>query len=38
MAKYLKALGFTTIELLPVQETANDNNPDDRLAVIIGVT
>ena len=30
MAKYLKALGFTTIELLPVQETANDNNPDDR--------
>ncbi len=30
MAKYLKALGFTTIELLPVQETANDNNTDDR--------
>jgi len=27
MAKYLKALGYTTIELLPVQETANDNNP-----------
>jgi glycogen operon protein len=30
MAKYLKALGFTTIELLPVHETGNDNNPDDR--------
>jgi len=30
MAKYLKALGFTTIELLPVQETANDNNPGDK--------
>jgi glycogen operon protein len=29
MAKYLKALGFTTIELLPVHESANDNNPDD---------
>jgi glycogen operon protein len=29
MAKYLQALGFTTIELLPVQETANDTNPDD---------
>ena len=27
MAKYLKALGYTTIELLPIQETANDNNP-----------
>ncbi|MEG3438288.1 isoamylase [Pannus brasiliensis CCIBt3594] len=30
MAKYLKALGFTTIELLPVHETGNDNNPDDK--------
>lgn len=30
MAKYLKALGFTTIELLPVHETANDANPDDQ--------
>ena len=30
MAKYLKALGFTTVELLPVQETANDNNTEDR--------
>lgn len=30
MAKYLKALGFTTIELLPVQETANDTNSDER--------
>ena len=29
MAKYLKALGFTTIELLPVHETANDTNPED---------
>ena len=29
MAKYLKALGYTTIELLPVHETANDINPDD---------
>jgi isoamylase len=28
-AKYLKSLGFTTIELLPVHETANDINPDD---------
>lgn len=27
MAKYLKDLGYTTIELLPIQETANDNNP-----------
>lgn len=26
MAKYLKALGYTTIELLPVHETANDSN------------
>lgn len=26
MAKYLKALGYTTIELLPVHETANDAN------------
>lgn len=30
MAKYLKALGFTTIELLPVHETANDSNRDDQ--------
>ncbi len=30
MAKYLKALGFTTIELLPVHETANETNPNDR--------
>ncbi|HOS33956.1 MAG TPA: chitobiase/beta-hexosaminidase C-terminal domain-containing protein, partial [Spirochaetota bacterium] len=29
MAKYLKALGYTTIELLPVHETANDINPAD---------
>jgi glycogen operon protein len=28
-AKYLKALGYTTIELLPVHETDNDHNPDD---------
>ncbi len=28
MAPYLKALGFNTIELLPVHETANDINPD----------
>lgn len=28
MAEYLKALGFTTIELLPVQETDNDINPE----------
>jgi glycogen operon protein len=30
MAKYLKALGFTTIELLPVHETANDTNSEDQ--------
>jgi glycogen operon protein len=30
MAKYLKALGFTTIELLPVHETANETNPNDQ--------
>jgi glycogen operon protein len=30
MAPYLKALGFTTIELLPVHETLNDINPDER--------
>ncbi|HIK46869.1 MAG TPA: glycogen-debranching protein [Leptolyngbyaceae cyanobacterium M65_K2018_010] len=30
MAKYLKALGFTTLELLPVQETANETNPNDQ--------
>jgi isoamylase len=30
MAKYLKALGFTTIELLPVHDTCNENNTDDR--------
>lgn len=29
MAKYLKALGYTTIELLPIHETANDINPAD---------
>ena len=29
MAPYLKGLGITVIELLPVQETANDGNPDD---------
>ena len=29
LAKYLKALGFNTIELLPVHETDNDANPDD---------
>ncbi len=29
MAPYLKALGVTTIELLPVHETDNDANPDD---------
>ena len=29
MAKYLKALGFTTLELLPVQESDNDINSDD---------
>jgi glycogen operon protein len=28
MAKYLKALGYTAIELLPVHEFANDLNPD----------
>lgn len=28
MAKYLKAVGYTSLELLPVQETANDLNPD----------
>ncbi|MCM8594563.1 glycogen-debranching protein [Accumulibacter sp.] len=28
MAPYLKALGFTTIELLPVHETENDTNPE----------
>jgi isoamylase len=29
MAPYLRTLGFTTIELLPVHETDNDGNPDD---------
>ncbi len=29
LAPYLKALGITTIELLPVHETDNDVNPDD---------
>lgn len=28
MAKYLKALGYTAIELLPVHEFANDLNPE----------
>jgi isoamylase len=28
MAKYLKALGYTTIELLPIHEFANDLSPD----------
>jgi isoamylase len=28
MAKYLKALGYTTIEFLPVHEFANDLNPE----------
>lgn len=32
MAKYIKALGFTTVEFLPVQETANDLNQEDRPA------
>jgi len=30
MAKYLKALGVTTIELLPVHETDNDHNPTNQ--------
>jgi len=30
MAPYLKALGFTAIELLPVHECPNDLNPNDR--------
>jgi len=29
IAKYLKALGFNTVELLPVHETDNDSNPDN---------
>lgn len=29
LAHYLKALGFNTIELLPVHETDNDGNPED---------
>lgn len=29
MAKYLKALGFNTVEFLPVHETDNDSNPTD---------
>ncbi len=29
MAKYLKALGYTTVELLPVHEFANDLNPEE---------
>ena len=28
MAKYLKALGYTTIEFLPIHEFANDLNPE----------
>jgi glycogen operon protein len=30
MAKYIAGLGFTTVELLPVHETQNQTNPDDR--------
>lgn len=30
MAPYLKGLGVNTIELLPVHESDNDGNPDDR--------
>jgi glycogen operon protein len=30
LAKYLARLGFTTLELLPVHETENDINPEDR--------
>lgn len=30
LAPYLKALGVNTIELLPVHESDNDGNPDDR--------
>ncbi len=30
MAKYLKALGYTAIELLPVHETDNDHNPNNQ--------
>lgn len=30
MAPYIKALGFTTIEFLPVHETDNDTNPDSK--------
>ncbi|MDB5050820.1 MAG: glycogen debranching enzyme [Fibrobacteres bacterium] len=29
MAKYLKALGYTTVELLPVHEFANDLTPEE---------
>lgn len=28
MAPYLKALGFSTVEFLPVHESSNDTNPD----------
>ncbi|ELR97150.1 glycogen-debranching protein [Gloeocapsa sp. PCC 73106] len=31
MAKYLKALGLTTIEWLPIHEICNESIPDDRL-------
>jgi len=30
MAPYLKALGYSAVEFLPVQESANDDNPEDR--------
>ncbi len=30
LAKYLAAVGFTTVEFLPVHETQNETNPEDR--------